>query len=85
MKKKKRVYFTLEALGADDVRVLGSFNDWSARPLKQAKDGLWKTWTTLEPGVYEYRFQVDGDWQNAPEAEVFENPYGGQNCVERVS
>jgi 1,4-alpha-glucan branching enzyme len=85
MEKKKRVYFTREAPGADDVRVLGNFNDWSGRPLKKQKDGVWKTWTMLEPGTYEYRYLVDGDWTNAPEAEEVENPFGGKNCVERVS
>ena len=39
----------------------------------------------LEPGTYEYRYLVDGDWTNAPEAEEVENPFGGKNCVERVS
>lgn len=85
MAGKKRVYFTLEAPGADDVRVLGSFNDWSERPLKKQKDGVWKTWTNLEPGVYEYRYIVDGEWTNPPGAEVVENPFGTVNSVERVS
>lgn len=85
MRTKKRVYFTLEAPGADDVRLVGSFNKWAERPLKQQKDGIWKTWTNLEPGVYEYRYIVDGDWANAPDAEEVENPFGSTNCVERVS
>ena len=85
MANKKRVYFTLQAPGADDVRVLGSFNGWDARPLKRQKDGVWKTWTSLEPGTYEYRYLVDGDWMNAPEADEVENPFGSTNCVERVS
>mgnify|MGYP003981526267 CR=1 FL=1 len=85
MANKKRVYFTLEAPGADDVQVLGSFNKWSSRPLKQQKDGVWKTWTNLEPGIYEYRYVVDGSWINKPEAEVVENPFGSTNCVERVA
>ena len=33
---------------------------------------------------YEYRFLVDGQWQNAPDAEVVPNPYGGQNCVQVI-
>ncbi len=85
MAKKKRVYFTLEAPGADDVRVLGNFNDWRGRPLKRQKDGVWKTWTNLEPGVYEYRYLVDGNCTNEPDAEVVENPFGTQNSVEHVA
>jgi len=85
MATKKRIYFTMEAPGADDVRVLGSFNDWSERPLKKQKDGVWKTWTTLEPGIYEYRFQVDGSWTNPPDVEMVENAFGSLNCVARVT
>ena len=85
MATKKRIYFTMEAPGADDVRVLGSFNDWSERPLKKQKDGVWKTWTTLEPGIYEYRFQFDGSWTNPPDVEMVENAFGSLNCVARVT
>lgn len=85
MTTKRRVYFTLEAPGASDVQVAGNFNDWSFRPLKQQKDGVWKTWTTLEPGTYEYRYIVDGEWTNTPDAELVENSFGSTNCVEHVS
>ena len=36
----------------------------------------------LMPGRYEYRFLVDGDWQNDPHCTTFvPNPYGSENCV----
>ena len=38
----------------------------------------------LEPGTYEYRFLVDGEWQTDPDAEVVSNPYSTQNCVQIV-
>ncbi len=83
---KKRVYFKLTAPKAKEVKLLGAFNDWSleARPLKQDKKGIWRTWLLLEPGTYEYRFLVDGEWQNDPYSEVVSNPYGTQNCVQAV-
>lgn len=83
-KSKKRVYFRLQAPNAKEVNVLGSFNDWEKRPLKKQKDGEWSTWTNLAPGRYEYRFMVDGQWQNAPESETVANEYGSENSVLKV-
>lgn len=84
---KKRVYFKLQALDATEVILAGSFNNWDthSRHLKQGKKGLWRTYLTLEPGTYEYRFLVDGQWQNDPDAEVAPNPYGTENCVRIVA
>tara|TARA_B100000949_G_scaffold192062_1_gene175842 strand:+ start:152 stop:439 length:288 start_codon:yes stop_codon:yes gene_type:complete len=83
---KKRVYFTLTAPEAKEVKLLGIFNNWNpeARLLKQDRKGIWRTWMMLEPGTYEYRFLVDGEWQNDPDAEVVSNPYSTQNCVQVV-
>ena len=81
---KKRVYFTVQAPEANSVRVLGSFNDWSERDLKPATKGIWRTWFSLPPGRYEYRFQVDGEWANDPEAPKTQNPFGTENSVQVV-
>ena len=83
---QKRAYFKLTAPKAKEVKLLGAFNNWSpeARPLKQDKKGIWRTWLLLEPGTYEYRFLVDGEWQNDPHAEVVPNSYGTKNCVQVV-
>lgn len=68
--KRKRVTFTVHAPGAENVYIAGSFNEWnvSSDPLNQSKkdmeDGTWRRSIFLEPGVYEYRFIVDGIWQN---------------------
>jgi AMP-activated protein kinase-like protein len=36
----------------------------------------------LQPGHYEYRFVVDGQWQDDPMASRFAaNSFGGLNCV----
>ena len=83
---KKRVFFKVEAPEAREVILCGSFNDWDAhsRHLKRGKKGIWTTSMALEPGTYEYRFMVDGQWQNDPDAEVAPNPYGSQNSVRIV-
>ncbi len=80
--KKRRVYFKLEAPKAEEVLLVGTFNDWDprGRPLKKGKDGLWRTFVSLEPGAHEYRFVVDGRWRDDPGARTVANPYGGRNC-----
>ena len=82
---KKRVYFTFERPDAEEVHLVGSFNDWEdGRLLKRDKKGVWKTWMSLAPGRYEYRYLVDGHWENDPEAEHCPNPHGGHNCLQIV-
>jgi len=46
--------------------------------------GVWRTSMMLEPGVYEYRYIVDGEWSNDQDALFVENPFGGENCVRVV-
>ncbi len=89
--KKIPVNVKIEAPGAGHVSVAGTFNDWdtSSCPLKELKggksQGVWKRVLYLKPGEYEYRFVVDGAWQddpNAPERRM--NEFGTQNDVMRV-
>ena len=85
--KSKRVAFSLEAPQVERVSVAGDFNHWNpaAHPLKRDKKGVWKIWLYLPPGTYEYRFWVDGEWQNDPKcADCVANPYGTFNCVRKV-
>ena len=85
-KTKKRVYFKHNAPDAQTVKLLGSFNHWAeARDLKKDRKGIWRTWTTLEPGQYEYRFLVDNHWENNPDAGSVPNPYGSYNSVLTVT
>ena len=84
--RKRRVYFKLKAPDAEEVLLVGSFNDWDrgARSLKKGKDGLWRTFVSLQPGSYEYRFVVDGRWHSDPAAQTVANSYGGRNCCVEV-
>jgi 1,4-alpha-glucan branching enzyme len=87
--KKKRITFTFYAPEAKSVHISGSFNDWnvSSDPLSHSKkdraDGTWKKVLYLEPGVYEYRFIVDGIWHDdtSSSAEGWTNEFGTFNCV----
>ena len=49
-------------------------------------EGKWSAEVPLNPGRYEYRFVVDGRWQDDPMAARFVgNPFGGLNCVLEVT
>jgi 1,4-alpha-glucan branching enzyme len=85
--KLMKTEFSLSAPQAKSVFVAGNFNQWnlSAHPLKRDKKGVWKISLTLGPGQYEYRFLVDGEWQNDPGCySLIENPFGTLNCLKIV-
>jgi 1,4-alpha-glucan branching enzyme len=85
--KAKRVRFQFHAPEAEMILLAGNFNDWdtTALPMKKDKEGNWKASLNLGPGRYEYRFFVDGTWQDDPNAqERVDNPFGGQNSVRVV-
>lgn len=66
--KSKKVRFQFHAPKAEMVSLAGSFNDWdvTALPMKKDKEGNWKASLNLGLGRYEYRFLVDGTWQDDP-------------------
>ena len=81
---KKRKVFQLAAPGARAVYLAGDFNEWvpDGRLLNAGKNGVWKTTVTLAPGVYQYRFVVDGTWCDDPRcAEKTPNGMGEENCL----
>ncbi len=72
---------------AREVLVAGSFNDWQPRatPMTKQRGGKWSAEILLKPGHYEYRFVVDGQWQDDPMAARFvANAFGELNCVVEV-
>jgi len=83
----KKVPFEFLAPEAREVRLAGGFNDWdvNANPMKKDKKSSWKTSLPLKPGRYEYRFLVDGNWENDPSCcDCVPNEFGSQNCVRIV-
>jgi 1,4-alpha-glucan branching enzyme len=85
--KAKGAVFTLWAPHANQVSVAGDFNGWNTEThaMKKFKAGVWLIILNLAPGSYQYRFFVDGVWQNDPEnAECVPNPFGACNNVKRV-
>jgi len=86
-KTQKWVNFILSAPETQKVFLVADFNSWDAHfhPLKKDSKGTWEINVDLKPGRYEYRFLVDGVWQNDPNCTTFApNPFGGENCVIRV-
>ena len=68
---------------AKSVHLVGDFNGWSptATPLDREADGTWAASVFLDPGTYEYKFFVDGQWLlDVDNPEVSENG----NSVVRV-
>jgi 5'-AMP-activated protein kinase regulatory beta subunit len=81
---KKRVTFKFDSPKAREVFLAGSFNAWdpSSRPLKKDAKGIWKTTMMIPSGTYEYRFIVDGEWAEDPNAQAKRmNEFGSHNSV----
>jgi 1,4-alpha-glucan branching enzyme len=85
MAKKKNRVFKLTAPDAKKVSLAGSFNDWEKVAMEAGAKGVWRLQVALEPGEHEYRFFVDGHWQDDPTCEEHRsNDFGTQNCIKRV-
>ncbi len=82
------VTLSLDYANAQEVFLCGDFNQWSPaslRMLRRPDNGHWEKRLTLAPGHYEYKFLVDGEWVNDPEAhENVPNKWGSLNSVLEV-
>ncbi|MFZ5573334.1 MAG: isoamylase early set domain-containing protein [Thermodesulfobacteriota bacterium] len=79
---KRRVNFVYQAQDANEVYLVGDFNQWNetAHAMKKDSSGLWKKTVMLMPGLYEYKFLVDGQWKNDPaNDDCCENAFGTTN------
>ena len=55
------VEFRLSAPDAHNVSLVGDFNSWKPiSTLRESAPGVWTVSVSLEPGVYNYGFMVDG-------------------------
>ncbi|MBD3221801.1 AAA family ATPase [bacterium] len=82
------VRFVADFPRAKDVRLTGSFNDWSRQgtPLYRREDGRWECVVPVQPGPHQYRFIVDGVWLPDPHnAHNVTNEFGGSNSLLQVS
>jgi 1,4-alpha-glucan branching enzyme len=82
--RRRRVEFALDMPHARQVLLMGDFNRWNAKahPMRKDENGLWRKVVMVFPGRYEYRFRVDGEWQNDPANERrCPNCFGSENNV----
>ena len=86
-KKSYKVTFEIptdQVGGKRDVRVLGTFNDWSwdgGLTMKESK-GKYTATTELPAGNHKFRYLADGhDWKNDDSAESYtDSGHGTTNC-----
>lgn len=82
------VSFSLDAPEAMSVALVGDFNGWdpNAQLLRRGKGRVWQRTVRLSPGVYQYKFVVDGSgWREDPaNPNRVPDAYGGFNSVREV-
>ncbi len=82
-----KVTFTLpESIHADNVYLVGDFNEWheTQTPMSKHKDGHFAVTLNLEKGrEYQYRYLINGtEWHNDWNADKYiPNPFSGDNSV----
>ncbi len=71
---------------ASIVALAGSFNNWNQSQLLFAREGdVWVCRLDLDPGVYQYKFIVDGNWLLDPSnPDTAEDEAGNVNNVIEV-
>ena len=81
---RKKVTFSVQAAGAHQVFLMGDFNNWDPKthPMKKSGGGIWNKTVMLQPGKYEYKFLIDGEWQEDPQnGRACKNCYGTINSI----
>jgi len=86
---EKGVVFTFKDPKVRDVQLAGDFNNWipdQGVETRQGPGGTWEKVVRLGPGVYQYRYFVDGEWTPDPSnPRRVEGPAGGVNSVLIIS
>ena len=84
---RRAVNLEYRALPGCEVLLAGSFNEW--KPVKKLEDrngdGIYRCRLLLAPGIYYYKFLVDGEWRSDSENPNFvPNEFGSLNSVLEV-
>jgi len=86
--ENRSILFTVRAAGARYVQIAGDFTHWVPEELVPSvkAGGLWRKLYHLQPGIYKYKFIIDGEWMTDPQNPRSEpNPYGGTDSILEVS
>ncbi|BDA44545.1 5'-AMP-activated protein kinase subunit beta-2 [Coccomyxa sp. Obi] len=70
--------------GGEHVEVEGSFDNWGVRHTMQKSGKDFTIIKLLPPGVYQYKFIVDGEWKYAPDQPAMHDERGIINNVVEV-
>jgi len=78
-KPECKVTFTVLDTDASSVAVAGDFNEWEKVELKKLKNGSFKGALNIPVDAsYEFKYAVDGQWMNDPEADSYQwNDFAG--------
>ncbi len=82
--KHQKIEFSFHAPQAKEVLLVGDFNQWNGEEhkMKNKKEGIWKIKIKLTPGTYEYKYVVDGSWQQDPKNDQkCLNSFGTYNSI----
>lgn len=84
-----KVTFSIEAKEADQVAVIGDFNNWNPEEgaLSKLKNGTFKGVFDLnKDAAYEFKYLIDGEYINESEADSYKwNEFAGtENSVLEV-
>jgi hypothetical protein len=89
-------YVPLPGEAITSVSLRGTFNDWGEWPLELQADGTWTITVCLAPGIYEYKFFINGQWPKDMSTARGGGPvdfdadgyvddgFGGKNAVRKV-
>ena len=81
----RSVEFAVDAPEEADVKIAGNFNGWSPEALTCSKSNGKRRWCTsfsLKPGVYEYKYVINGKWMpDAGNKCGVDDRRGGKNSV----
>jgi 1,4-alpha-glucan branching enzyme len=61
---RNSVEFRIYKPRARFISIVGDFNNWNPENdvLARGRDGIWRLQKKLFPGVYRYKYVIDGDW-----------------------
>jgi len=85
--KTGTIRFSLRLSGNPrQVSVAGSFNQWTAVPMRRQRDGSYAATVAVPSGEHQYKFVVDGQWMTDPDNVACAlNPYGTVNSVAKAA
>lgn len=81
---RRTVNFEFRELPGREIFIAGTFNDWKLVKKLEDKtgEGIYRCRMMLIPGVYQYKFVIDGEWRIDPGNPNFQpNEFGSLNSV----